>query len=733
MVELKRKSRVRVAAGSLCVWLPRDAHSRRGWAQQCLAPPGAALLRQSFRQGCMGTIQQGPSGAFLSSQCHPTSTGQPGFQERLRAWGGSEAQAWGEWSGARRAGVVTAVALALTWAALAGWAGPAAAATFHVNETGDFIDTDLNDGLCKTALNTCSLRAAVMQANATAEADTIVLQAGQIYPLKLNTPGDEDAAAQDDLDISSKIFIDGNGGTIQVGPVGHPPTCNLNGTEELAWEFRVFHVLPAGELVLDSVTVRDGCADGSGAIAKGGGIFNGGKLTIRYSTVTANRARDGGGGLYNSGTVTVVNSTFSGNQASSGGGIQTENSLYGSFVTIVKNSASATAGGILANFASRSVAVTMKNCIVANNVAEVETATNNCFTLTSVSDPKWLSTGTNLAGGGGCPSFTPTSQLNLGPLANNGGLTETHALLSGSAAIDAATDCTDVDGTTVSRDQRGVARPRGSAQPPKCDVGAYEWDPDIPTPTPTATPTAAPTVCLDFTTCFPRETPTATETPIGTPTRSPSPTPTPSPSHTAVSPTVTPTVRPSPTPTPPLAPTSVGPSARCPAEPQPGCDQPRRSKLVIRKWPLEGQNGVELLLWRGRPRRDPSAFGNPLANTNTLVCIYGQNGLVLEFVVPPGAFWSRVGQRGFAYVDPAGSVGGVQWLSLERRAGWLARHETTIKLEAEGAGIPWVALPLAEPVTVQVRNDTTPVCFADTFAGEHVFANGSLLFRGIRR
>jgi len=429
-----------------------------------------------------------------------------------------------------------------------------------------------------------------------------------------------------------------------------------------------------------------------------------------------------------------VNSTFSGNQASSGGGIETtDGELKGSFVTVVENSASGTGGGIVAYFRSGRVSVIMKNSIVASNVAGVQKL-NNCRLLTDVSGPMWLATGTNLAGGGDCPSFTTTSQLSLGPLANNGGLTETHALLPGSAAIDAASDCTDVDGATVSRDQRGVTRPRGSAQPPECDVGAYEWDPDIPTPTPTETPTVAPTECLDITTCFPVATPTATETATGTPTVSPSAVPTPSPSHTPVSPTVTPTVPPSPTPTPTLAPTSVGPSARCPAEPQPGCDQPRRSKLVIRKWPLEAQNGVELLLWRGRPRRDPSAFGNPLANTNTLVCVYGQNGLVLEFVVPPGEFWSPVGQRGFAYVDPAGSVGGVQWLSLERRAGWLARHETTIiKLEAEGAGVPWVALPLAEPVTVQVHNDTTPVCFADTFAGEHVVANGSLLFRGIRR
>jgi hypothetical protein len=79
----------------------------------------------------------------------------------------------------------------------------------------------------------------------------------------------------------------------------------------------------------------------------------------------------------------------------------------------------------------------------------------------------------NFATNGGCPGFTEvtSAQLNLGPLANNGGPTQTHALLSGSVAIDAAPDCTLVDGATpVTEDQRGVARPQGAA----CDVGAYE-------------------------------------------------------------------------------------------------------------------------------------------------------------------------------------------------------------------------------------------------------------------
>jgi hypothetical protein len=53
----------------------------------------------------------------------------------------------------------------------------------------------------------------------------------------------------------------------------------------------------------------------------------------------------------------------------------------------------------------------------------------------------------------------------IGPLANNGGPTRTHALLAGSPAIDAASaaDC-------PATDQRGVSRPQGTG----CDIGSYE-------------------------------------------------------------------------------------------------------------------------------------------------------------------------------------------------------------------------------------------------------------------
>jgi len=63
----------------------------------------------------------------------------------------------------------------------------------------------------------------------------------------------------------------------------------------------------------------------------------------------------------------------------------------------------------------------------------------------------------------------------LGPLADNGGATWTHALLADSPAIDAvsAVSC------TISTDQRGVSRPivQTSSDTP-CDIGAFELQTD---------------------------------------------------------------------------------------------------------------------------------------------------------------------------------------------------------------------------------------------------------------
>jgi hypothetical protein len=76
----------------------------------------------------------------------------------------------------------------------------------------------------------------------------------------------------------------------------------------------------------------------------------------------------------------------------------------------------------------------------------------------------------NLIGDSSCPSDY-SGDPNLGPLADNGGGTQTRALLPGSPAIDAipVRDC------ISNTDQRGEARPivQTSSDTP-CDIGAFE-------------------------------------------------------------------------------------------------------------------------------------------------------------------------------------------------------------------------------------------------------------------
>ena len=197
-----------------------------------------------------------------------------------------------------------------------------------------------------------------------------------------------------------------------------------------------------GTLTINNSTVAgNGCCGGSGG--SGGGISNSGTLTINNSTVSGNSSIGfaNGGGILNRGTLTINNSTISGNTARYGGGIETYQA-----------------------------STATQNSIVANNSG------GNCQgTMTS--------NGYNLSSDGSC-NFNGTGNLNntdpkLGPLQNNGGPTQTQALLSGSPAIDAGnpSGCTDGNGRLLKTDQRGKPRP-DKEDTGGCDMGAYERQKD---------------------------------------------------------------------------------------------------------------------------------------------------------------------------------------------------------------------------------------------------------------
>src|SRR5262245_3243074 len=87
----------------------------------------------------------------------------------------------------------------------------AAGKTFSVNSTVAAPDANPGDGKCETASgnNICTLRAAIMETNALAGADTINLQAGTTYVL--TRAGIDDTALNGDLDITDDLTINGGG------------------------------------------------------------------------------------------------------------------------------------------------------------------------------------------------------------------------------------------------------------------------------------------------------------------------------------------------------------------------------------------------------------------------------------------------------------------------------------------------------------------------------------------
>jgi hypothetical protein len=470
-------------------------------------------------------------------------------------------------------------------------------ATFTVDRADDVVTaTDCDDA----TPNDCSLRGAIIKANATLGADTINVPAG-IYTLTIPGVG-ENAAARGDLDITDNLTIIGEGAanTIIQACTVDQKTAPCPAGEGIA-DDRVFHVdpAPAGIIVnISDVTVQNGGPDqvsfvgangggillgvhlffsaGTGMLTLtdsmvrnnaspgvGGGIFNnGGTLHVINSTITGNSSSSDGGGIANNGSLTLSNSTISNNiGGGQGGGIQS----YGGVVSITRSTLSGngkpinaggssavgcgggmridhgeltltnstlsgnrggSAGGGLciaisnANLPRAKVTlrnstitgntvilpsagqgggiasdgdVTLSNTIVAGNT-HPGNATHDCagaFTskgynligeaIPAPGTPPWC---TLTTADGDQVGSSSVIDPQLAPLANNGGLTQTHALCTGPEQPHAS--CTGVSpalnagnpaepGSTAdgcpATDQRGVNRFQD-----RCDIGAYEAD-----------------------------------------------------------------------------------------------------------------------------------------------------------------------------------------------------------------------------------------------------------------
>ncbi|WP_442404980.1 choice-of-anchor Q domain-containing protein [Mycobacterium sp.] len=262
-----------------------------------------------------------------------------------------------------------------------------------------------------------------------------------------------------------------------------------------------------GTLTVSDCTIANNTANYGGCIDNGGtlivsyctidyniSVFGGGiyneyssteravSLTVSNSTIAHNTALgsqgSGGGGIWDDGALTVFNSTIAYNSAYSGGGIDDDSGLTVSNSTIAYNKASASSGGGgLSGFGR----VTLNNTIVAGNHSG--TSADDIPNTLQVNPSAY-----NLIGTGGSPGLTngvngnQVGVANPGlatALADNGGPTQTIALLKGSPAIDKGSNTLAVDPNTnqpLATDQRGFPRIVNNT----VDIGAYEFQVTAP-------------------------------------------------------------------------------------------------------------------------------------------------------------------------------------------------------------------------------------------------------------
>lgn len=379
-----------------------------------------------------------------------------------------------------------------------------ATAQITVNTT---ADAEPSPGECAGAPGDCSLRQAIDVANKAPGPETIVLPAGHYTLTIKGSEENEDASGDLDVTENGQVSIQGAGARTTV--------VDATGLAD-----RVFEVEPLGSLSLSRLTVTGGLAIGE----NGGGVFaEEAALALDQVAVRGNTAseegRGGGVGVDESKT-TIANSLIAENHNSGdGGGLWTSQGEISLVNTTLANNVVDTSlyptapgwGAYGGAWEINSGTVIAQNLTISGNsirdgngggegsgtaidgTPEIGTFVNTIIygnTGTEVNELAQCDSKLESGGGHNLEQQVPTTEEErcfesptdlvanplLGPLGNNGGETDTMALLSGSPAINAGDP-----GQCPATDQRGLPRPQLGG----CDIGAFEVQPS-PVPPPVA-------------------------------------------------------------------------------------------------------------------------------------------------------------------------------------------------------------------------------------------------------
>lgn len=370
---------------------------------------------------------------------------------------------------------------------------PASAATFTVVTVADASDANTSDGVCAAASagNQCTLRAAIGQAQFTPGADKIVVPAGT-YQLT-------DGLGQ--LAVTSSVTIEGAGAratTLKAAAGSRVIAASANlvlrdlgvtgGSPKLQGAIRGGGLtVTAGDATLERVAVYGNTVT-SATNASGGGVAaDGGSLEILDSTFSGNTAigkldnstggNASGGGVAIASPTIIRRSTISGNTTrgfsagsfSTGGGVSAADETTLEHVTLVGNVAATVADSSGFKMGGNLYVQGVGQRSLAGSILSGGAASNgpDCYIASgAVTEPaRNASTTADCLGA----ASIRNAQLQLSPLASNGGPTDTARPAPTSPVVNAAASC-----GTRPTDQRGAKLPGGTA----CDLGAVELGAD---------------------------------------------------------------------------------------------------------------------------------------------------------------------------------------------------------------------------------------------------------------
>ena len=319
-----------------------------------------------------------------------------------------------------------------------------------VTNNGDSADANAGDGICADAGGQCTLRAAIQESNTT-QRNVIIF--AMPWPAAINL-------------TLGELAITGNFTSI-VGPGARRLSIQRSSAQGTP-NFRIFHIPNAQtNIVIRGLSIKNGDAipgetggglriaadstlnltdvaiTGNDALS-GGGVSNEGRLNAARSLFNSNTAAGfsgQGAAILNSpgSSARLTNSTITGNSAINGGGIYNSGTLLLVNNTIAQNAATVAAGNI---FSNPSGTVSILNTIVASNGSSSTSIAGAFISLghnivTDIRNSTGFVNGVNNDQASSTNSIDPL----LGNLADNGGQTDTGALLTGSPAIDTGSDC----------------------------------------------------------------------------------------------------------------------------------------------------------------------------------------------------------------------------------------------------------------------------------------------------